>query len=121
MEPVACAVRKSPRLNIESDCGLQVGSPQATQPETRITPEGERFLVEHNDVVQDIFERLRETVRDFAGGAMGELNGAFARLSKSTYKRAWRRGPEDPAIKRVAEILRKAADDIEQVWGRGSL
>jgi DNA-binding PadR family transcriptional regulator len=85
-----------------------------------ITPEGERFLAEHRDVLDDIFERVRETVRDFAGGAMGELNGAFARLATSVYKRAWRKGPEDPAIRRVTEILRKATDDIEQAWESGT-
>jgi len=81
-----------------------------------ITPEGERFLAEHNDVLEDIFERVRETIHDFTGGAMGELNGAFVRLATSTYKRAWRKGPEHPAIKRVTEILRKAADEIDQAW-----
>ena len=82
-----------------------------------ITDTGERFLADNNDLLDDIFERVRETVRDFAGGHMGELNGAFARLATSIYKRAWRKAPEDPAIKRVAEILRKAAEDIEQAWG----
>ena len=85
-----------------------------------ITPEGERFLAEHRDVLEDIFERVRETVRDFAGGATGELNGAFARLATSVYKHAWRKGPEDPAIRRVTEILRKATDDIEQAWESGT-
>ena len=81
-----------------------------------ITPEGQRFLAEHHDVLEDIFERVRETVRDFAGGAMGDLNGAFAKLATSTFKLAWRKGPEDPAIKRVTDILRKAAEEIEQAW-----
>ena len=81
-----------------------------------ITREGERFLAEHHDVLDDIFERVRETVRDFAGGAMGELNGAFARLATSIYKRAWRKGPEHPAIKRVTDILHRAADEIDRVW-----
>jgi DNA-binding PadR family transcriptional regulator len=81
-----------------------------------ITPDGERFLDEHRDTIDGIFERLRETVRDFAGGAMGELNGAFARLAKSAYKPAWRGGPGHPAIKRVTEILRKATEDIDAAW-----
>jgi DNA-binding PadR family transcriptional regulator len=81
-----------------------------------ITPEGERFLAEHNDVLEDIFERVRDTVRDFAGGAMGDLNSAFARLATSIYKQAWRKGPEHPAISRVVDILRRAADEIEQAW-----
>ena len=81
-----------------------------------ITPEGEQFLETHRDRIEDIVDRVRDTVRDFAGGAMGELNGAFARVGKATYRRAWRKGPEHPAIKRVAEILRKAAEDIDQAW-----
>jgi len=59
---------------------------------------------------------VRDTVRDFTGGGLGEIQGAFAHLAKTTFKRAWRRGPDDPTLTRVAEILRKAADDIEQLW-----
>ena len=51
-----------------------------------------------------------------SGGGIGEVQAAFARLTGTTFKRAWRRGPDDPALKRVAEILRKAADDIERAW-----
>jgi len=83
-----------------------------------ITPEGERFLSEHHDVLEDILERARDTIRDFAGGAMGDLNSSFARLATVTYKRALRKGPDHPSIKRVTEILRKAADEIEQTWER---
>jgi DNA-binding PadR family transcriptional regulator len=81
-----------------------------------ITPEGEQFLVEHRDVLEEIFDRVRETVRDFAGGAMGELNGAFGKVARATYKRAWRKGPEHPAVKKVAEILERTAHEIEQAW-----
>jgi DNA-binding PadR family transcriptional regulator len=81
-----------------------------------VTPEGERYLEEHRDLLEEILDRVRETVRDFTGGGLGELQGAFVRLAGVTFKRAWRRGPEDPALKRVAEILRKAADEIEETW-----
>jgi DNA-binding PadR family transcriptional regulator len=83
-----------------------------------VTPEGEKFLNEHRDVLDDIFEKVRDTVRDFAGGDMGELHGAFARVARVTFGRAWRKGPEHPALRRVAEILKKAADDIEKAWER---
>ena len=81
-----------------------------------ITADGERFLEEHRGTLDEIFERLRDTVRDYAGGAMGDLNGAFAHLAKTTYKRAWRGGPGHPAIKRVTEILNRAAAEVEQAW-----
>jgi DNA-binding PadR family transcriptional regulator len=81
-----------------------------------VTPEGERYLEQHRDVLDEILDRVRETVRDFTGGGIGELQSAFARVAGVTFRRAWRRGPEDPALKRVAEILRKAADEIEKAW-----
>lgn len=85
-----------------------------------ITPEGERYLEQHRDLLDEILDRVRETVRDFTGGGVGEVQHAFAHLAKTTFKRAWRCGPDDPALHRVAEILRKAAEDIERAWEPGS-
>jgi DNA-binding PadR family transcriptional regulator len=84
-----------------------------------VTPEGERYLEQHRDLLDEILDRVRETVRDFTGGGIGEVQGAFAHLAATTFRKAWRRGPEDPALKRVAEVLRKAADEIDQVWQAG--
>ena len=67
-------------------------------------------------MLDQIVERVRETIRDFTGGGLGEVQGAFARLAGTTFRRAWRRGPDDPALQRVAEILKKAAEEIEQAW-----
>jgi hypothetical protein len=55
-------------------------------------------------------------VRDFAGGPMGELHHAFARVAGVTYKRAWRWGAGHPAVPRIVEILKKTAEDIEKEW-----
>jgi len=84
-----------------------------------ITPEGEAYLETHRDLLEEILDRVRETVRDFTGGGLGELQGAFVHLAGVTFKRAWRKGPDDPALRRVAEVLRKAADDIEEAWRGG--
>ena len=81
-----------------------------------ITPEGEGFLEDNRDVLDEILDRVRDTLRDVAGGSMGELNAAFARLAALTYKQAWRRGPDHPAVARVVEILRRATEEIEREW-----
>ena len=78
-----------------------------------ITPEGEAFLEEHRDVLDDILERVGDAVRGFAGGAMGDLSQAFARLASLAYSQAWRAGPGDPTVQKIVEILKKAAEDIE--------
>ncbi len=84
-----------------------------------ITPEGEAFLDEHKDAVEDIFDRVRDTVKDFTGGPMGDLHQAFAKVARASYKRAWRYGPGHPAVPRIVEILNRAADDIEAEWTKG--
>jgi DNA-binding PadR family transcriptional regulator len=84
-----------------------------------ITPEGEAFLEEHKDAVEDIFDRVRDTVKDFTGGPMGDLHQAFAKVARASYKRAWRYGPGHPAVPKIVEILTRAANDIEAEWTRG--
>ena len=105
-----------PTLQMLEDQGYVRGVDQGGKKVYEITPEGERYLEEHRDLLDEIVDRVRETVRDFTGGAIGELQGEFARLARSTFRLAWRRGPDDPAVKRVAEILKQAADDIERAW-----
>ncbi len=80
-----------------------------------ITPEGEAFLREHREFTDDIFDRVRDMVGGFASGGMGELNAAFAALAGRTYKNAWRLGPDHPALARMAEVLKKAAAEVEEI------
>jgi len=85
-----------------------------------ITPEGEAFLAENKQAIEDIFDRVRDTVRDFTGGNMGELHQAFARLASTTYKRAWRWGGGHPAVPRIVDILKQAADAVDKEWEKAS-
>jgi DNA-binding PadR family transcriptional regulator len=82
-----------------------------------ITPDGEVFLDQNEDTIEGIFDRVRDTVRDFAGGAMADLNRAFARIAAASYKEAWRHGPNDPFTRRIVEILEKATADIQGLAG----
>ncbi len=80
-----------------------------------ITPEGEAFLAEHRDVLDDILERVREAVEGLAGGTLGDLNDTFARMAGMAYKQAWRERPEDGRTDKIVDILRRAQHDIEEV------
>jgi len=80
-----------------------------------ITPEGDAFLEEHRDVIDDILGRVRDAVHGFAGGSMGELSETFARLARLAYVEAWRAGPGDAKVQKILEILKKAVRDIEAV------
>jgi hypothetical protein len=41
-----------------------------------------------------------------AGGNVGEVNAAFANLTKRVFKDAWRNGPDSERTGKIAEILR---------------
>jgi len=109
-----------PTLQLLEDQGYVRGVDTDGKKVYHVTPEGEQFLEQNKDVLEEIIDRVRDTVRDFAGGAMGEMNSAFGQLARATYRRAWRKGPDHPGLKQVAEILRKATADIEQVWEQAS-
>jgi DNA-binding PadR family transcriptional regulator len=78
-----------------------------------ITPEGEQFLDDNEDVLSDIGERIKEAMRGVAGGAVGDVNTAFAQLAKRVFKDAWHNGPDSERTAKIAEILRRATADIE--------
>ncbi len=80
-----------------------------------ITPEGEAFLAEHRDVLDDILERVREAVEGLAGGTIGHLNETFASMAGMAYKQAWRDRPGDDRTEQIVDILRRAQQDIEEV------
>ena len=78
-----------------------------------ITPEGEKYLEDNEDVLDSIGERIREAVHGVAGGAVADVNMAFAQLTKRVFKDAWRSGPDSERTAKIAEILRRAIADIE--------
>lgn len=109
-----------PTLQLLEDQGYVRVAEQEGKKVYHITPEGEQFLEEHRDVIDDIFDRVRDAVRGFAGGSMGDLNQVFARVAGLAYRLAWRYGPEDERVKKIVEILRRAADEIEQLRPSGA-
>ena len=72
---------------------------------------GLKFLDEHKDVVEDIFDRVTEAVEEALGGAMVDVNQSVARLMKTVYRKGWR--GSDDARRKIAEILARATKEIE--------
>ncbi len=105
-----------PTLQLLEDQGYIKAADQDGKKVYHITPEGEQFLDANQTVLDDIFDRVKDTVRDFAGGHMADLNHAFTRLATVTYKRAWRWGPDHPSVPKIVDILKRAADEIEREW-----
>jgi len=107
-----------PTLQLLEDQGYVRAVEEDGKKVYHLTPEGSAFLDENRDAIEDIFDRVRDTVRDFAGGPMGELHQAFASLAGATYKRAWRFGGSHPALPRIVDILKRTAAQVEAEWAK---
>jgi len=77
-----------------------------------ITDAGLKFLEEHRDVVEDIFDRVKEAVDEVLGGGMGDLNRAMGALLRSAYRAGWR-SRDDAVRQKISDILKRAAEEID--------
>src|SRR5213592_3557494 len=74
--------------------------------------EGKKFHEEHRDVMDDIFERVRDTVDRALGGAMADVNRAVGRLMRAVYRAGWR-ARDDGTRQQLVEILSKTLAEVE--------
>jgi len=103
-----------PTLQWLEDEGLVRASDVDGKKVYEITEAGRKFLEEHKDVVDDIFERVKSAVDDWFGGSMADINHAVGVLVRKVYRTGWR-ARDEAARKRVTEILGRAAEDIDAV------
>jgi DNA-binding PadR family transcriptional regulator len=80
-----------------------------------ITEEGRKHLAEHSTTVNDIFERIARFVEGFTDTPMTDLNSAFQRLARATYKTATTHIREKETLAKLREIIQRAADEIDAV------
>ena len=85
-----------------------------------VTPEGEKFLEEHKSTLEEIMERVGDALRGLAEGPIGDLNSSLGRLAKAAWSQSVRAGMHSERAKKIAEILRRAADEIEQLAKEGT-
>jgi DNA-binding PadR family transcriptional regulator len=80
-----------------------------------ITDEGRQHLAEHSSTVDDIFERIARFVSGFTDSPMMELNSAFQRLAKATYKTATSHIQDKERIEKIRDIIQRAAAEIDEL------
>jgi len=78
-----------------------------------ITDEGRKYLADHSTTVDDIFERIAKFVGGITDTPMMELNQSFQKLARATYKTATSNMADRERIKKIREILQRAAEEIE--------
>ena len=108
-----------PTLQWLEDEGFVVARDVEGKKVYEITDTGRAFLDEHKDIVEEIFDRVTETVERTVGGSMAEVNRALGQLVKAVYRTGWK-AESDAARKGVAEILAKATTEIDALATSGA-
>jgi DNA-binding PadR family transcriptional regulator len=101
-----------PTLQWLEDEGLVTGREVEGKKVYEITDEGRAFLDEHGTVVDDIFDRIAETLERVTADPMPEVSRAVGRLVSQAYKTTWHVADDRERAKRVVEILDRATDEI---------
>lgn len=102
-----------PTLQWLDDEGLVASSDVDGKKVYAITDKGRAFLDEHKGTVDDIFDRIGDTINRFVGEPMPDVHKAVGRVVGSAYRAAWKPDKEDTRRKRIAEILDRAATELE--------
>jgi DNA-binding PadR family transcriptional regulator len=105
-----------PTLQWLEDEGLVVAKEVNGKKVYEVTEAGRAFLNEHRDVVDDIFQRVHDTVDRALGGAMADVNRAVGRLMKAVYRAGWR-ARDDATRQRLVEILGRSVAEVEGLVG----
>lgn len=108
-----------PTLVMLEDMGFARATPEESGKKIySITPEGRAHLEEHGGAVDDIFERMARVVEGLFDAPMGEVHSAFRRAGKAAYGTATRNVRDAELLRRVSEILDRAAREIEELAAR---
>ncbi len=96
----------------------EMGYARATESDGKriyeITPEGRAYLEQNKGAVDEIFDRIAGFATSFFGPPMVEVHQAFKNIARATYATATHlKDPE--RLKRIREILERAAAEIEGV------
>ena len=103
-----------PTLTMLEDLGHARATPEEGGRKIyEITDEGRAYLQQNKSTVDDIFDRVSQFSAGFFGGPMAEVHGAFKEVARATYAGAMRATQDTERLKRVREILDRAAREID--------
>ena len=103
-----------PTLTMLEDLGHARATPEEGGRKIyEITDEGRAYLQQHKSTVDDIFDRVAQFSAGFFGGPMAEVHGAFKEVARATYASAMRATQDPERLRRVREILERAAKEID--------
>ena len=111
-----------PTLTMLEDLGYARAREEDGKKVYEITDAGRAHLAENRGTVDDIFERIAQFTAGLFGEPMREVHQsmrdlglAFKDVLRETYANA-HRSSDPERIRRVREVLERAAREIEEIW-----
>ncbi len=80
-----------------------------------ITEAGRAFLEEHRGTVDDIFERVEETIESLFSDPLPEVTRLAGRLVSQAYRATWKLREDKDRQRRVLDVLERATKELEEV------
>ena len=104
-----------PTLTLLEDLGYARAKPEEGGKKIyEITDEGRAHLAENKPLIDDIFSKIEEFAQSLFGEPMMDVNRGLKNVASAIYG-AKRHGRSADQIRKIKDILEKAAGDIEAV------
>lgn len=104
-----------PTLTLLEDLGYARAKPEEGGKKIyEITDEGRAHLAENKPLIDDIFSRIEEFAQSIFGEPMMEVNRGLKNVAAAIYG-SKRQGRSSDQIRKIKEILDRAASEIEGV------
>jgi DNA-binding PadR family transcriptional regulator len=104
-----------PTLTMLEEEGLAIASIENGRKVYSVTAEGQEYLKANRRQVDELFERLEETGRNFARGRSPEIRKAFMNLRSAVIARVSRQGVTSEQIQKISEAINAAAKAVEEL------
>jgi DNA-binding PadR family transcriptional regulator len=104
-----------PTLQWLEDEGLVKCEEQDGKKIYSITEAGVAFLEEHKSTVDDIFDRIDETIDSLMSDPIPEVTRLVGKLVTHTYRATWRLREDEEKRKKVKEVLDRAVKELEEM------
>ena len=104
-----------PTLQWLEDEGLVRSEEQEGKKVYHITDAGKAFLADNKSTVEDIFDRVEETIDSLLSDPMPEVTRLIGRLVTQSYRSAWKLRDDDEKRKKVREVLERAMKELEEL------
>ena len=80
-----------------------------------VTEAGLEFLKEHKTTVDEIFERVEETIEGFLDDPMPDVTRLVGKLVSQVYRTTWKVRGDSTKMEAIVDILNRATEELKEV------